>query len=360
MTAGYSQVRWGVVGCGQIGVDKSIPGLLASSNACLVAIADPLPSRRELALGLARQAGLAGVRAYPNAQSLFADPSVDAVYIALPTGSHAQAVKAAAEAGKGILCEKPLGRSTQEVCDMVCAARRNGVPLMTAYMSRFSDVFQKAVRLVQDGAIGKVTYVSGHFSYVCQDCYPPGAPGGWRWTDSLGGGPLLDIGIYLAFGIREILGERIAKVWPVNCNTVAPQGSAIRDTAIAAYLTEQGTPGTFVATFAHTASSLSFFGVRVVLSITDAFQQTPGASLVCKGRDIDYKLDTRTDSTLPHYDNYRREFEHFSSAWLVKRTPSPAPEEVIADTILLDILKQSIAGITVLPVEKCLSGSPQS
>ena len=54
-------------------------------------------------------------------------------------------------------------------------------------------------------AIGKVTYVAGHFSYCCLDAYPPGAPGGWRWTDALGGGPLLDIGIYLAFGIREIL-----------------------------------------------------------------------------------------------------------------------------------------------------------
>jgi len=359
MKTGTSAVRWGVVGCGQIAVDKSIPGLLASSQARLVAIADPLPSRRELALGLARQTGVADVRAYPEAEALFADPGVDAVYLALPTGDHARAVKAAAAAGKGILCEKPLGRSAQEVGAMVDAARRSGVPLMTAYMSRFSDVFQQAVRLVRDGAIGQVTYVAGHFSYPCLDCYPPGAPGGWRWTDPQGGGPLLDIGIYLAFGIREILGERVARVWPVNCDTIGPRGSAVRDTTVAAFVTEHGTAGTFVATFAHSASTLGFFGANGTLMITDAFRQTPGAHLVCHGRDGEFVLDTRADPALPHYDNYRREFEHFSSAWLAQRTPRPTPEEVLADAILLDTLKQSIAGLPVPPVETTLSASPQ-
>lgn len=344
-------IRWGVIGCGQIAVDKTIPGLLAAAGARLVAVADVLRERRLLALGLAAKAGIDKVRAYPDATSLFADPEIDAVYIALPTGLHAEAVLAAAQAGKAILCEKPLGRSSSEVAEMVRAARKHGVPLMTGYMSRFSDPFRKAVELVQGGAIGQVTYIDAHFSYCCLNAYPPGSPGGWRWTDPLGGGPLLDIGIYLAFGIREILGERIAEVWPMNCDTVAPAGSVVRDSTLACFRTERGTPGTFVTTFTHSASVISFHGTEGMLILDQAFRQTPGASLVCRSRDTDLMIDTRNDDRLPHFDNYRREFEHFSVALLTGGPWSPAPEEVVADALLLDALRRNLPGLTVPAVD---------
>lgn len=340
-------IRWGVVGCGQIAVDKSIPGLLAAKDARLVAIADPLAPRRDLALALAAKAGVTGVKAHGDAAELFADPNVDAVYIALPTGDHAAAVIAAAKAKKAILCEKPMGRSAPEVREMVRAARENGVPLMTAYMSRFSDVFQKTVELIRDGAIGKVTFVTAHFSYPCLDPYPPGKPGGWRWTDPDGGGPLLDIGVYLAFGIREMLGERIAKITPVNRDTVAPAEARVFDTTAACFVTDKGTPGTFVTTFSHAALYMNFYGTKGNLTVSDCFYQTPGARLECKGRDIDFVLDTKSDPALPHFDNYRREFEHFSRALLAKTPHSPSTDDVLADALLLDTLKQNAAFIDV-------------
>jgi len=340
-------VRWGVAGCGQIAVDRSIPGILAAQGARLVAIADPLPPRRQLALDLAARAGIADVTAHADSAGLFADPRVEAVYLALPTGDHAGAVRAAAAAGKAILCEKPLGRSTAEVRAMVDATRRHGVPLATGYMSRFSDVFRKAAELVQAGALGQVTYVAGHFSYPCLECYPPGAPGGWRWTDPVGGGPLLDIGIYLAFGLREILAQRIARVWPVNCDTLAPAGAAVRDTTAAAFVTDQGTPGTFVTSFTHSASTLSFFGTTGSMVVTDVFRQTPGALLVAQGRGLDLTLDTRADAALPVFDNYRREFEHFSAALREGRAPRPTPDEVLEDTLLLDALRRNAAPLDV-------------
>ena len=342
-------VRWGVIGCGQIAVDKTIPALLAAAGARLVAIADVLPARRALALELAARAGRADVRAHDSAEALLADSGVDAVYIALPTGLHAGAVQAAARAGKAILCEKPLGRSTTEVAAMGEAARRHDVPLMTGYMSRFGDVFQKAVALIRDGAIGPVTYVAGHFSYCALDCYPPGAPGGWRWTDPEGGGPLLDIGIYLAFGIREILGEHITEVWPVNCDMIAPAGAVVRDSSLACFRTARGTPGTFVTTFTNSASTLSFFGTHGSLVLDQAFRQTPGARLVCAGREVNLTLDTLADDTLPHFDNYRREFEHFSAALAAGGPWRPSPEDVLADARLLDALGASLAAVPVTP-----------
>lgn len=347
MSAQTKVIHWGVVGCGQIAVDKSIPGVLAAKGARLIAIADPLAPRRALALDLAAKAGLTGVKAYEDAAQMFADPAVEAVYIALPTGDHAAAVIAAAKAKLAILCEKPLGRGASEVRTMVRAARDNGVPLMTAYMSRFSDVFQKTVQLIREGAIGKVTFVTAHFSYPCFKYYPPGAPGGWRYTDPTGGGPLLDIGVYLAFGLREMLGERIAQVAPLNCDTCAPAGAAIPDTTAAWFVTDKGTPGTFVTTFSHVGLSVNFFGTKGNLNVSDCFYQTPGARLECKGDDFNCVLDTKADANLAHYDNYRREFEHFSTALLTKTPHSPSTDDVLADALLLDALKQNAAKINV-------------
>ncbi|NQX00826.1 Gfo/Idh/MocA family oxidoreductase, partial [bacterium] len=92
-------IRWGVIGCGQIAVDKSIPGLLAAKGARLAAIADPLEPRRALALDLAATTGQPP-KAYADIHDLLADPEIDAVYISLPTGMHKDAVIAAAMAKK--------------------------------------------------------------------------------------------------------------------------------------------------------------------------------------------------------------------------------------------------------------------
>ncbi len=344
-----SQIKWGVIGCGQIAVDKSIPGLLAAKHARLAAIADPLEPRRALALDLAAKAGVPDIKAFGDIHELLADPAIDAVYISLPTGMHKDAVIAAARAKKAILCEKPLGNSAEEVREMVLAARENGVPLMTAYMSRFSDVFQKTAQLIRDGAIGKVTFVTAHFSYPCSKYYPPGKPGGWRYTDPQGGGPLLDIGVYLAFGIREMLGERIARVSPLNCDTDAPAGSAVPDTTAAWFVTDKGTPGTFVTTFSHVGLYVNFFGMKGNLTLNDCFYQTPGARLEMIDEDgkSALVLDTKADPDLAHFDNYRREFEHFSDALHNKTQHHPSEDEVLSDALLLDTLKQNAATLSV-------------
>lgn len=346
-----SSIRWGVVGCGQIAVDKSLPGVLAAKGARLVAVADALEPRRTLAFDLAKKAGLSDVRGYSDAADLFADPNVDAVYIALPTGQHAEAVIAAAAAKKAILCEKPLGRSAAEVGRMIQAARNAGVPLMTAYMSRFGDVFCEAKRLIAENRIGQVTFVSANFSYTCLVPYPPGAPGGWRWTDAEGGGPCLDIGVYLAFGIREMLDDRIARVGACQVDTIAPKGVPTHDTTMAWFQTDKGIPGTFVTTFSHNECNLTFYGTDGRLDIQGCFSQKPGGRLECHAGDFHRTLDTTSDAGLPHFDNYRREFEHYSQALLNGTSYRPAPEEALTDAILLDAVNPKVGteAFTLLP-----------
>jgi len=352
MTEQARAIRWGVAGCGQIAVDKTISALLVADGAELVAIADPLPERRELAARLAADAGKT-VRQYHDDLELLTHPDLDAIYIAMPTGLHSGAVVAAARAGKAILCEKPLGRNPAEVADMVRTCEDLGVALSTGYMSLFSDVFQLAAQFLRDGEIGEVTFVDAHFSYPCMDPYPPGQPGGWRWTDPDGGGPLLDIGVYLALGIRELLGDRVAQVCPLNCSTIAPPEAVVPDTTTATFRTAGGVPGVFTATFSHGAHHLHVYGTRGNLVLSDLFMQSAGACLeVTKDGRVEHLLDTRTDPALPHNDNYRREFQHFSQALLAGVPHRPRAEDVLEDALLLDALSREVP---MLPVPTAAS-----
>ncbi len=321
------RVRWGVLGCGQIAVDKMIPAMKYAENVELVAVADPLEERRNLV----------EAEAYSSYQDLLADERIEAVYIALPTGMHLEAVLAAAKAKKAILCEKPLGQSASDVIQMLESAKHNRVKLMTAYMSRFGDIFQQACQALKSGAIGDMTFVYANFSYPALEPYPPGAKGSWRWTDPIGGGPLLDIGIYLAFGLRELLNQSIRMVNAHATNTVAPSEAAVMDTNLAWFVTEGGIPGVFAATFSHQECCIIIYGTKGRLVLRDCFAQRPTGRLELT---VDGKTTvTEASPDLPHFDNYRREVEHFSNAILTNSPYQPDAAAVLADTQLLDAMK---------------------
>ena len=321
------RVRFGMIGCGQIAVDKMLPAMRAAKNVELVAVADPILERRELT----------GVQGYSNYQELLSDSSIQAVYIALPTGMHLEAVLAAANAKKAILCEKPLGQHLVEVNQMIQAAESNGVRLMTAYMSRFGDIFQEACAALRRGMIGDLRFVYANFSYPALEPYPPGQAGGWRWTDPLGGGPLLDIGVYLAFGLHELLGQSITSVNARSVRTVAQDPNLVSDTNLATFVTQHGIPGVFAATFSHKECRIIVYGSKGRLELSDCFAQIPSGKL-----NITVGTETtviEASSSLPHFDNYRREIEHFSSAILCNSEYQPNPAAVLADTQLLEALK---------------------
>jgi len=349
-----NKTRWGVIGCGQIAVDKTLPAIFAAHNAELVAVADPLSERR--ALALATQPG-ATVREYADYHELLTDSRVDAVYISLPTGMHAEAVLAAVAARKPTLCEKPLGRHLPEVLEMTRAAKTAGVPLMTAYMSRFGSVYAEAARLVQSGAIGQVTFVHADFSYPALSPYPPGAPGGWRWTDAEGGGALLDIGIYLAFALREWLDDRVATVGAMQSDIIAPPGLPVRDTTAAWFRTERGVPGTFAATFTHAESRILLYGTRGRLDVQNCFSQSPTGLLSCESDSVRFAVQNDLTKPHRHFEHYLREIEHFSDS-LQQGTPCrPTPEEVLSDTQFLQALKDSAATnapVTIVPPAQLL------
>ena len=191
-----STYKWGIIGPGKI-ANKFAVALGLAGNARLEAVASREESRaRDFA------ATYEAARYYTRYEELAADPDIDAVYIATPHGYHAEHALLCLRQGKAVLCEKPMALYTAQVQDMVDAARRHNAFLMEAMWTRFLPLMEKVLELIREGRIGTVQYVRADFGF-----FAPFNPDGRLYNMRLGGGSLLDIGIYPLFLCMQLLGE---------------------------------------------------------------------------------------------------------------------------------------------------------
>lgn len=178
-------VAWGVLGVADIAVAKVVPAMASSRLSRVAAIASRSADR---AAGAAAPLGIP--RWYGSYDELLADPGIEVVYNPLPNHLHAEWTIAAAEAGKHVLCEKPLATTSADARRMVEVCRRHGVLLMEAFMYRLHPLWVEAVRLVRAGAVGELRAVQTVF------CYHNDDPTNIRNIPSAGGGALYDVGCY--------------------------------------------------------------------------------------------------------------------------------------------------------------------
>ena len=181
-----SKVNFGVIGAGGIAFRKTIPGMLKAKNCKLVAVMDPVNIDKIAA-------EFQVFRAYAGEKELLADPDVQAVYIASPVNCHARQIKMAAEAGKHVLCEKPLCLNLKQAKEAVEACRRNKVFLQEGYMMKFHGAHRKIRELVEEGRLGKIVYMRAQLSG-----WYPTIEGAWRQNPKTGGGgALMDMATHL-------------------------------------------------------------------------------------------------------------------------------------------------------------------
>jgi predicted dehydrogenase len=195
------KVRWGVLGAARIGLMKVIPAMQAGEWSEIVAIASrDVHKAKEAAQRLNVQ------KAYESYEALLADPDIEAVYNPLPNHLHVPWTVRAAEAGKHVLCEKPIAMSAAEAETLLEVRQRTGVHIQEAFMTRVNPQWIGAVEVVRSGRIGELRAVTGFFSYFNDD------PANVRNRTDYGGGGLLDIGCYLINGARMAFGREPARV----------------------------------------------------------------------------------------------------------------------------------------------------
>jgi D-xylose 1-dehydrogenase (NADP+, D-xylono-1,5-lactone-forming) len=191
-------VQWGILSTARIN-DKFIAACAQSQNVTIGAVA----SREiERARSYATEHGIE--RAHGSYEELLADPEVEAVYISLPNSIHLTWTELALQAGKHVLCEKPLGRQPDAVAAAFDLAQREGRLLSEAFMYRHNPQTSRVQELVQSAAIGRLRLIRATFSFVAPD------PGNIRLAADLDGGGLMDVGCYCVSAARMLAGEPIA------------------------------------------------------------------------------------------------------------------------------------------------------
>jgi len=178
-------IRWGILGVAKIATNKVIPAMQRASNVEIVAIAS-----RDLDKAKAAAEQLGIPQAYGSYEELLADPSIDAIYNPLPNHLHVPWSIRAAEAGKHVLCEKPIALSVAEARDLIAARDKARVKIGEAFMARTHPQWVRAAEITRSGRIGEPRVVSGHFSYFNRD------PQNVRNIAEIGGGGIMDIGCY--------------------------------------------------------------------------------------------------------------------------------------------------------------------
>jgi len=194
-------VRFGILSTAKIGQVWVVPAIQEAENCVVTAVAS-----RDRAKARAMADRFSVPHAFGSYEELLASDTVDAVYIPLPTSQHTEWAIKAAEAGKHVLCEKPISLKAPEIERLIAARDRHRVVITEAFMVTYSPVWRKVRELLAQDAIGSLRFVQGAFSYYLKD------PANMRNIPALGGGGLPDIGVYPTITTRFATGKEPLRV----------------------------------------------------------------------------------------------------------------------------------------------------
>jgi D-xylose 1-dehydrogenase (NADP+, D-xylono-1,5-lactone-forming) len=314
--------HWGVLGAARIN-QHVLEGAALAEGASVVAIA---ARDRDHAQAQADAFGIGTV--YGSYEELLGDPEIDAVYIPLPNSLHVPWSVRALEAGKHVLCEKPLARSESEARRAFAAARAAGKLLMEAFMWRHTAQTKRLAELLADGAVGRVRMVRATFGFLLDREVDV------RLSYELEGGALMDVGCYCVSAARLVAGE------PVHVRAEQVTGGDGVDVRLAATMRFADDVLAVIdcALDAPLGSRLSIVGEEGELVLDDPFHaRTPG--IVRLGG------QSPQSHEVPFVNPYAAQFENFSAAVRGEAEPLLGARDAVAQAAAIEALYRS-AGAT--------------
>jgi len=323
------KVRWGVLGVARIATHRIIPAMLRSERCEVVAIA----SRDQGKAGeAARKLGVP--KAYGSYEALLADSEIEAVYNPLPNHLHVPWSIRAAEAGKHVLCEKPISLSTAEARDLVAARDRAGVIMGEAFMVQVHPQWVRIVELVRSGRIGRLRSAVGSFAFMNED------PANVRNIREYGGGGLMDIGCYPIKTSRMVFGEEPVRVLGTMVRDPRFTDVDVLTSAILEYPS-----GHCIFTCSMQLmhqQSMRFFGAKGRIEPQIPFNAPTGGItriLIDDGRDLEG--GGATVEEIPPCDQYAIQGDQFSRA-IQEGGPVPVPlEDSLKNMAVIDAIFRS-------------------
>jgi predicted dehydrogenase len=310
-----SAVNWGIISTAHIN-RLFLAGAREATDVEIVAVASRDRARAER---YARENGVA--RAHGSYDALLADPDVEAVYISLPNSLHVEWSIRALQAGKHVLCEKPLSRRAGDVQRAFDTADQNDRLLMEAFMYRHHPQTRRLVELIDEGAIGRVRVIRAAFGFVAHD------PGNVRLQAALDGGALMDVGCYCVSGTRLLAGE--------------PERVSAEQT-----LGGDGVDVVFAATMRHGDDVLCHFDAGLALDSRDLLEVVgeSGSLLLedpwhCRNPRIQWLHgDTTERIDIERANSYRLEAENLSAAIRGEASPMLGRDDALGQARTIEAL----------------------
>ena len=328
-----NKIRWGIIGCGGIARRRTIPGLLLAKNAECYAIMD---TSEEGLNATGEQFGID--RRYLTVEELLADKEIDAVYIATPVFCHKEQVFKAADAGKHILLEKPMGLTAEEGAEMEEYCKARGILLGVGFMMRFHGAHKEIKRLIDSGSIGTVVSAYAKFN-----CLSPVSPQKWRQTKAFSaGGTMMDMGIHCIDLLNYLTGLKITEATGISGNQIFKYPD-VEDAATGIYKMDNGAIFTVEANF-NLPDELG--GCKFEIYGTEGTIVSEGTLGQVEVGEVRYKTLKELDlgwQTLEYESGnmYTKETELFSAS-ILDGAPVPVPaSEAILDQRAVEAVYES-------------------
>ena len=320
------KIRWGILGVAGIN-QRLLPAFRASGTADLTGIASRTMDKAGEA---AKRDGIP--KPYGKYEDLLADPNIDAVYIPLPNHLHAEWTKKAADAGKHILCEKPLCPTAADCADLVAYCRKKGVRLMDGFMWPHHPRTHKVGAAIDAGTIGDVKKVNATFTFNLTGLSTTNI----RMKPEAAGGGLLDVGCYTTYAIRWWM-----RAEPVS---VFASGTFVNgvDVALAGVMTfADGRTANFDCGFTHPLrTAVEIVGTTGVIRIPNMWIPDSRATFQILRQKGDFDTVIEEIDT-PGHNQMVHMLDDFAAAVREKRECTPLPDEAIKTGKVMDAIAKS-------------------
>lgn len=317
-------VRWGIISAATIGVKAVAPAIIASSNCSLVAVGS-----RD-AQGAAELYSFApDLRIYGDYASIIDDPEIEVVYIPLPNSLHAEWTIRALEAGKHVLCEKPLAVTAAEAKSMVKTARSHRKLLMEAFMYRFHPQIVWCLAQIRANTIGPVRLVRASFSFDLRS-----RPENIRLQPELAGGSLMDVGCYCLNICRAIYGQAPQAV-ASRVHVTRPAGVDMATNAVLDY--GEGRFGLIDSSIELPSRQIvEIIGETGIITIPVPFLPGNMEAIVFLTRN-----GQMSEQKFERVDQYRLEVEHFVDCIRTEREPLKLLSETLENMATIEAIYRS-------------------
>jgi len=318
------KLGWGIVGLGSLAINQILPAFARCEKSKVVAFVSGHPDKANK-LALRYGVDAKNIYNYQNYDSIKDNPEVDIIYIVLPNGMHAEYTIRGLQAGKHVLCEKPMANTPEDCQQMIDAGKKANRKLMVAYRCRYEPFNQEAIRLARSKELGPVKVITADNGWNASD------PNMWRLNKKMaGGGCLMDIGIYALQSARYISGEEPVEINAMTYSTPGdPRFREVEETINFQLRFPSGVLANCTSSYGYSSQSHT----RVIC--TNGWYEMDPATVYDGLRLYVHRNNLSEEVNLPAKDHFTLEMDHMSDCVMNNQEPRTPGEEGLRDMKLI-------------------------